>query len=253
MPYSTLTLQPFQGVPNNPSWGIASRLPTSLPNNIELIVHPAAVPVAFHPVIELVPRLIYEVQPDISLHIGVAEGRKYFAVEQTSRRGVYGWSKDVDGESFSDAEGEELWNDQPKVLSTDLDLPAVVAGWQTRTANITWPPSLSTFSSLSKIATPSTPVDVSLGGDVLAVLEEQNEVGSDEVRWSDAVGSYLCAFIYYADLVEMWRNGKAKRRDVSFMHVPMLESEEELSVGVEVTVELVQALVASWREQNGLK
>lgn len=87
----------------------------------------------------------------------------------------------------------------------------------------------------------------------MAVLEEQNEVGSDEVRWSDAVGSYLCAFIYYADLVEMWRNGKAKRRDVSFMHVPMLESEEELSVGVEVTVELVQALVASWREQNGLK
>jgi len=160
---------------------------------------------------------------------------------------------DVDGGVFSDAEGEKLWGDQPERLSTNLDLQAVVSDWQARTANVTWPPSLSSSSFLSKIATPSTPVDVSLGGDVLSVLEEQSQIDSDEVRWSDAVGAYLCAFIYYADMVEMSRNGKARRRDVSFMHVPMLTSEEELDVGVEVTIELVQALVGSWREQNGLK
>ncbi|KAF2678872.1 peptidase C15, pyroglutamyl peptidase I-like protein [Lentithecium fluviatile CBS 122367] len=243
---------PFQGVPNNPSWGIASRLPTSLPGNIELTIHPAAVPVAYHPVIDLLPGLIEKVQPDIALHIGVAAGRKYFAVEQTSRKGVYWFSRDVDGEVFENAEGEALWGDQPEKLSTDLDLEAVVQDWQTRTENVTWPPSLSSSSFLSKIATPSSPVSVSLGGDTLDVLEEQSQIDSDEVRWSDAVGSYLCAFIYYADMVEMSRNGKAQRRDVSFMHVPMLESEEELSVGVDVTIELVQALVRSWREQHGL-
>jgi pyroglutamyl-peptidase len=240
-------------VPNNPSWGIASRLPTSLPNNIELIVHPAAVPVAFHPIIDLLPGLIGEVQPDIALHIGVAEGRKYFAVEQTSQKGVYGGGSDFYGERWGDDEEQRLWGDQPVVLSTDLDLPAVVSDWKARTANVTWPPSLSSSSFLSKVAMPSTPVDVALGGDVLDVLEEQNGLASDEVRWSDAVGSYLCGFIYYADMVESSRNGKAKRRDVSFMHVPMLQSEEELSVGVEVTVELVQALVGSWREQHGVK
>jgi len=71
------------------------------------------------------------------------------------------------------------------------------------------------------------------------------------VEWSDAVGTYLCGFIYYADLVEMGKNGKNKKRDVSFMHVPYLRSEEELQIGVDVAKELVQSLVKTWRAQRG--
>lgn len=198
--------------------------------------------------INLLPGLVSEVQPDIALHIGVAEGRKYFAVEQTSQKGVYGRGSDVEGKPFTDAEGEALWADQPKVLGTALDLPAVVSDWQARTANVTWPSSLS---ARSAVAAPSAPVYVALGGGVLEALDDMSGVNADDVRWSDAVGTYLCAFIYYADMVEMSRNGKAKRRDVSFMHVPLLTTEEELGVGVEVTVELIQALVGSWRAQHG--
>jgi pyroglutamyl-peptidase len=145
-----------------------------------------------------------------------------------------------------------LWADQPQVLSTDLDLQAVVADWKLRTANVTWPPGLSSSEFEAKVAMTEKPVEVALGGDMLVGLKEQQEFHTEDVRWSDAVGEYLCAFIYYADMVEMSRNGKAKRRDVSFMHVPLLLSEDELSVGVKVTVDLIQALVGSWREQHGM-
>jgi hypothetical protein len=153
---------------------------------------------------------------------------------------------------FSDAEAAALWGDQPKVLSTDLDLHAVVADWQARTANVTWPARLSSAEFEAKAAIAERPVEVVLGGDMLVGTEELDEFHTDDVRWSDAVGEYLCAFIYYADMVEMSRNGKAKRRDVSFMHVPLLLSNEELSVGVEVTMDLIQALVGNWREQHGV-
>jgi pyroglutamyl-peptidase len=185
------------------------------------------------------------------LHIGVAEGRKYFAVEQTSGKNRYSWAPDVEGKVFEDAEGAKIWGDQPETLSTNLDLQSVVSDWQARTANITWPSSLSESALRSMMASPSSPVGVALGGDVLDVLEEQQSAAADDVRWSDAVGSYLCAFIYYADMVEMSKHGKAKKRDVSFMHVPLLLSKEELDVGVQVTIELVQALVGTWRKQNG--
>jgi pyroglutamyl-peptidase len=77
------------------------------------------------------------------------------------------------------------------------------------------------------------------------------DVGDDgDVRWSDAVGTYLCAFIYYASMVEMSRETPAGRRDTAFMHVPMLTGEEELQMGVDITVELVQSLVDTWRAQR---
>ncbi|KAF1979034.1 peptidase C15, pyroglutamyl peptidase I-like protein [Bimuria novae-zelandiae CBS 107.79] len=218
---------PFQGVPNNPSWAIASLLPTTLPNNISLTIHPAPLPVAYHPVISTVPALIADVHPDIALHIGVVEGRTYFAVEQTSRRNVYGysWNADIDGEVFTDTEGDAVWGDQPTVLSTELDLEAVVDEWQNRTEGIVWPEG------------ESEGIQGKAGGD-----------DDDEVRLSDNVGTYLCAFIYYTSMVEM---GKERgQRDTAFMHVPLLLGEEEVQFGVEVTVELIQSLVSSWRAER---
>ena len=51
-------------------------------------------------------------------------------------------------------------------------------------------------------------------------------------------------------MVEMSRSSVAKQRDTAFMHVPLLQEEEELQLGVDVTIELVQSLVASWRAQR---
>ncbi|OAG02304.1 peptidase C15, pyroglutamyl peptidase I-like protein [Paraphaeosphaeria sporulosa] len=216
---------PFGTTINNPSWGIASRLPTTLPNNISLLVHPSAVPVAYHPVIDLVPDLIADLQPDISLHIGLAEGRTYFAVEQTSRKNVYGNSRDVEGQPWTNAEGEEYWAGEEERLSTALDLRSVVEEWQGRTEGIVWPQDSSKASIL-------------------------NIDDDGDVRWSDNVGTYLCAFIYYASMVEMSRETVGGRRDTAFMHVPMLRSEAELQMGVNITVELVQSLVDTWRAQR---
>jgi len=219
-----------------------SRLPTSLPNNIELIVHPSAVPVAYHPVINTVVPLIGDIQPDISLHLGVAEGRTYFAVEQTSQKNVYSLISDIDGQYFEDEEGDQIWGDQPERLSTALDLETVVADWQNRTSEFSWPPWLGSSLRSTALA-PSGPVNVRLHDGSL-------DMQTEDVRWSDNVGIYLCAFIYYASMVEMSRSSVAKQRDTAFMHVPLLQEEEELQLGVDVTIELVQSLVASWRAQR---
>jgi pyrrolidone-carboxylate peptidase len=223
-------------VPNNPSWGIASRLPSSLPNDIQVVVHPQFVPVAYHPVIDLVPDLIADYQPDIALHIGVAEGRTYFAVEQTSQKRGYEWGTDVDGEVFTVEEQDALWGDQPATLSTDLDLETIVDVWQNRTADFSWPDL-----GQKRAARAGSTVEVKMVEDVMNV---------DDVEWSDAVGTYLCGFIYYTSMVESSRNGKNQARDVAFMHVPMLDTDEEIELGVNVTIELIQSLVQTWREDQ---
>lgn len=196
--------------------------------------------------------MIEQAQPDISLHIGLAEGRTYFAVEQTSAKYIYSWAWDNDGLGFSDEECDEHWSDQPERLSTDLDLPAVVALWQNRTANIVWPsPAPESDEFLAKSVQPSSPVEVALREDVMKVeAADMHGLEGDDVRWSDDVGTYLCAFIYYTSMVEMSRSSAGKRRDTAFMHVPNLQTQEEIDMGVEITIELVQSLVESWREQR---
>ncbi|KAF2439883.1 peptidase C15, pyroglutamyl peptidase I-like protein [Karstenula rhodostoma CBS 690.94] len=242
---------PFGNVINNPSWGIASRLPTTLPNNISILVHPSAVPVAYHPVIDLVPGLIADIQPDISLHIGVAEGRTYFAVEQTSRKNVYGNMRDVEGKPWTNAEGEEYWAGEEEKLGTEIDLSKVVEEWQGRTEGIAWPGG-GGVGRVGKVQ--GERVEVTLGGDVMdaAVGEvSSSDVDDDgDVRWSDNVGTYLCAFIYYTSMVEMSRETQGGRRDTAFMHVPMLTEDAEFQMGVDITVELVQSLVDTWRAQR---
>ncbi|KAF2469054.1 peptidase C15, pyroglutamyl peptidase I-like protein [Lindgomyces ingoldianus] len=230
----------FQDVPNNPSYEVASRLPTSLSDSIHLVVYPSAIPVAYHPVINLIPNLIQTHQPDIVLSIGVAPGRSYFAVEQTAHKNGYNRVPDVENKTFTAAENDAVWGSQPPQLSTSLDLEDVVERWQDLTSNIRFPFEIGGDpKAKAKRITKSMAgsfVDVRLGGNVMQV---------EDVRWSDNVGTYLCGFIYFTDMVEM---GKAGKRNVAFMHVPMLEDEEEITTGVEVTVALVKAIVESWKE-----
>lgn len=255
---------PFQGVPNNPSFAIVSRLPSTLPNNIEIYTHPSAIPVAYHPTINLLPDLYATTKPDVALHIGVAEGRKYFAVEAGSERGNFDLIRDIDGKNFTDAEGDAAWGNAAARLNTDIDLDSTITKWQTRTADFKWPSILSRqMSVLSALA--EQKVDVKGSHALSEALGEKGEEMSvaapdpnDEVRWSDAVGFYLCGFIYYAGMVqksvqpaaEASPQARVGKRDTVFMHVPLLLTEEEIGVGVNVTTELVQSLVETWRVQK---
>lgn len=189
---------------------------------------------------DIVEKLVVEHQPDLTLHMGVAEGRTYFAVEQTSNKYGYGLY-DVDGREFTTEESDTVFAGQPDILSTEIDLQSVVGDWEKRTSDIVWPPELSANSDMSVLG--NSTVEVKLLEDVME---------TQDVRWSDDVGYYLCGFIYYTGMVEMGKNGKNKKRDVAFMHVPMLDTEELLNVGVDVTVELLQSLVQTWRAQRGV-
>jgi len=64
-----------------------------------------------------------------------------------------------------------------------------------------------------------------------------------DLRISGDVGNYVCGFAYYASLEWLWVNGK--ERKVLFLHVPMLEGEEEVQKGTEVAEALIGAVVES--------
>jgi pyrrolidone-carboxylate peptidase len=55
----------------------------------------------------------------------------------------------------------------------------------------------------------------------------------------------LCDFIYYSSLSHLLKKGEEKR--VVFLHVPVEADEAALKTGVEVTIELIRALVQSGR------
>jgi pyroglutamyl-peptidase len=66
-----------------------------------------------------------------------------------------------------------------------------------------------------------------------------------EVELSDDVGTYVCGFECYLSLLEMQkRRGK---KDVVFLHVPDLQSKEEIGVGARVVEELIRTLAGVWK------
>ena len=234
-------------MPNNPSFGIASRLPTTIASDpsINLVIYPSPVPVAYHPTVDLIPDLISTHKPDIILSMGVAEGRTYFAVEQTSKRRVYNQIPDIDDEVFTNEENSEAWGDSPDMLSTTLELDAVVEAWQENTNDVKWQFDIN---GERFVDSDSEEAVVQVKG--VSTMWDLGEMMSNGVQWSDAVGNYLCGFIYYTDMVEMFRASDGRERNAAFMHVPMLNTETDLQTGVEVTVGLIEALVKTWREQH---
>jgi pyrrolidone-carboxylate peptidase len=69
---------------------------------------------------------------------------------------------------------------------------------------------------------------------------------SANLRVSDDVGNYVCGFAYYLSLEKFWKS--ADSRPVVFIHVPPLPSKKDVEEGVEATIALVQAVVASRTE-----
>jgi pyroglutamyl-peptidase len=190
-------------------------------------VHHEPVRVTYDQVVELVPKLLTPAlplcpQPDIVLHIGLAAGRKFFALEQGSSGRGYDKIPDVDGKRFPNSSMEAKFppSEFPDVLNTSFDTSDVVARWKT---NLGYSP----------------------------VEGNAKEEDVPDVRLSFDAGNFLCGFIYYNSLAHYF-SIKEDERPVAFMHVPDLSfSEDKTREGREVAIALIKALVES-RRKNGV-
>ncbi len=78
-----------------------------------------------------------------------------------------------------------------------------------------------------------------------------NEWQTTDVRISEDAGRYLCDFIYYSSLAHLTK--KEEERRVVFLHVPVDSNAAAITTGVEVTVELIRAIVQSGRLKKATK
>ena len=226
--------QPFlTKYPKNSSWEIASTLPALIPATptnptpIHIHTHHTPIRVSYNHVLNLVPTLLppnnpMYPAPDIILHIGLAAGRSYYALEQSANGRGYSQIADVDGQRFPDSAAEAHFpsSKYPAKLSTSFNTPDVLARWK---ANLG-------YTSIDGTTT---------------------DEGCPDVRISHDAGNFLCGFIYYNSLAHYFGIGQDER-PVVFMHVPDLSgSEERLREGWEVAVALIKALVESRRKAGG--
>ncbi|KAF1938049.1 peptidase C15, pyroglutamyl peptidase I-like protein [Clathrospora elynae] len=217
--------------PKNSSWEIASTLPALIPASpdnktpIHIHVHQEAIRVAYKTVLTLVPNLLPPANPlcpapDIILHIGLAAGRNYFAIEQGSHGRGYGKIPDVDGQRFDDDAAESAFpaSKFPEELTTSFNISDVLARWK-----------------------------VGLGHPAVDDGARKDKRFPD-VRISTNAGNFLCGFIYYNSLAHYFEI-KQDERPVVFLHVPDLSgSGDKLREGWNVTVGLIKALVESRRK-----
>ena len=157
--------------------------------------------------------------PDIILHIGLAAGREFFALEQGSHAKGYSRIPDVDGEKFSDEDTKKRFPETkfPSALETSFNTADVLERWRA---------GLGCDGPDSSSATTKYP----------------------NVQISHDAGNFLCGFIYYNSLAHFHAINE-KERPVAFMHVPDLtDSEEKMCEGRNITIELIKALVESRRK-----
>ncbi|KAI6717251.1 hypothetical protein PZA11_005426 [Diplocarpon coronariae] len=213
--------------PVNPSWEIAKGLPPfltpprlSISNvsaiakvvPVRILVHPEPVKVAYKEVRELVPRLWEGRKIDYAIHIGMASGRKFYSVERRGHRDGYSM-KDVDHKLLGDAERRKLEGDD----------------W-------IWN---------------GMPEELLSSVDVDDVWNRwRSALPSQDVRVSEDAGRYLCDFIYFSSLAHLTKEGEDRR--VVFLHVPVRADEEAIENGIEVTLELIRAIVQSERMKRFL-
>ncbi|KAA8622704.1 Pcp Pyrrolidone-carboxylate peptidase N-terminal pyroglutamyl peptidase [Pyrenophora tritici-repentis] len=129
--------------PQNSSWTIASTLPALIPASpqnptpIHIHTHHTPIRVSYNTVLDLIPTLLppgnpMYPAPDIILHIGLAAGRSYYAIESTARGRGYGQIADVDGKRFTDGKADERFpgSRYPPTLETGFGIGDVLGKWK---------------------------------------------------------------------------------------------------------------------------
>ncbi len=66
-----------------------------------------------------------------------------------------------------------------------------------------------------------------------------------DVRPSEDAGHYLCDFIYYSSLAQLWKENPQGERQVVFLHVPVQSDEASIEKGRTVLIELIRSMVRS--------
>jgi pyroglutamyl-peptidase len=221
--------QPFLNITTNPSWEIARQLPKSLTcdggESIDIVVPSDATPAAYHRILAQTTQLIEQHAPNLIVHIGldVDSDPGVFKIERSAPKEGYHDIPDIDRKVFTRAENKKLFAKAPASLVTTLDIDSAADIWQAACSSMTLPTAVAVSKSKPK----------GKGANKQQV----------DVRLSDDVGTYVCGLQYYSSMLHTQR--KTGRSDVVFLHVPKLEGEQAIDVGISVAEELIKALVAT--------
>jgi pyrrolidone-carboxylate peptidase len=189
--------------------------------NILLIVPNGPIPAAYHDILSQTPSLIQQHDPDLVIHMGLADKQEYFSIERSANKEGYHEIPDVKRKVLTRAENKKTFGKSALSLASSLDLDTA-------------------FSALT-----SSLLGVHLPIEGAIAKGKGKQKGKPlDVRLTDAVGNFVCGCIYYVSLLEMEKRGKKK--NVVFLHTTLLESEEELKVGVRVVEGVIRALVDVW-------
>lgn len=194
---------------------------------------------------------------DFVLHIGMAGPQPRWAIERLAHRDGYAL-RDVDGEFLRDKDNQLrddwVWKGCPTELRTDLDLDVIIKKWKGYA-----PPE---FQSASGDQEGSEGEKKGGKGGKESKKESKGKGGGgnggakwygndikgtkgDKLVISEDPGRYLCDFIYYSSLAELYK--RKMERKVVFLHVPceLGKDGEYVRIGQELVLGLVRS-VAEW-------
>jgi pyroglutamyl-peptidase len=143
-----------------------------------------------------------------------------FKLERSALRDGYHDIPDIDRRVFTRAENKKVFGRGQDSLATTLDIDTVVESYRGACSSLHLPGASARSKSKSK-------------------SKDQQLI---DVRLSDDVGTYVCGFQYYVSMLEAQQ--KIGKKSVVFLHVPKLDYEGDIRVGVTVVEGLIKALVS---------
>jgi len=98
--------------------------------NLRIIAYLEPLKAEYHHLIEVAPKLIETINPDVVIHIGLADDQKNFTIERGAERDVYHQIPDEKRKVFTKAETKALWGKSPSRLNSSLDLDDIQTKWR---------------------------------------------------------------------------------------------------------------------------